>query len=186
MANISDLAVGRYIVHQNEPYIVIKTDFIKMAQSKGIMRTTLRNLINANVLKLTFKGGESIELADISRSKANFLYHEGENSHFMDAATYDQFFVPQSALGDKVKFLQENLEVDVLLFNGNPVNIDLPKKVVLEVKETEPAVRGDTAQGGVMKIAKVETGATLQVPLFVKTGDKIRINTDTGEYVERA
>ncbi len=186
MASISEIRMGFYMVHQGEPYVVVKTDFIKMAQSKGIMRTTIRNLINGNVLKMTYKGADSVEEADISRGKANYLYQEGNNFYFMNSETYDQFFVSGESLAEKKNFLVENLEVDVLLFNGNPVNIELPKKVVLEVKETEPAVRGDTAQGGVMKSAKLENGSEIQVPLFVKTGEKIRINTDTGQYVERA
>lgn len=186
MANISDIRMGFYLVHDGQPYVVIKTDFIKMAQSKGIMRTTMRNLINGNVLKMTYKGGEQVEEADISRSKATFLYAEGDNLNFMDSSSYEQFFLPKAALGDQALFLTEGLEVDVLLFNDNPVSVDLPKKVVLKVTQTETGVRGDTAQGAVLKPATLETGAEIQVPLFVKLGDAIRINTETGEYVERA
>ncbi len=174
------------MVHDGQPFVVIKTDFIKMAQSKGIMRTTMRNLITGNVLKMTYKGGETVEEADISRSKANYLYADPDNLYFMDSKSYEQFFIPILALSDKAKYLTENLEVDVLLFNENPVGIDLPKKVVLKVIQTETGVRGDTAQGAVLKPATLETGAEIQVPLFVKTGDSLRINTETGEYVERA
>lgn len=186
MPTISDIRVGFYLVHNGDPYIVVKTDFIKMAQSGGIMRTTIRNLVNGNVLKVTYKGGETIEEADISRGKATFLYSDGESCHFMDSTSYEQFFMSIAALGDKVKFMTENLAVDALLFNGNAVNIELPKKVTLKITETEPAVRGDTAQGSVMKPATLETGAVIQVPLFVKTGESIVVNTERGDYVERA
>ena len=186
MATISDIRSGFYLVHNGEPYVVVDTDFIKMAQSGGIMRTTIRNLVNGNVLKVTYKGGETVEEADITRGKANFLYSDGESSHFMDSSSFEQFFMPLVALGDNVKFMTENLEVDVILFNGNAVNVELPKKVTLKVTETEPAVRGNTAQGSVFKPAKLETGTEIQVPLFVKTGDSVVINTERGEYVERA
>jgi len=116
----------------------------------------------------------------------NYLYRDAGQFHFMDNGTYEQFSVPSSLLGDKAGFLKDGQEVDVLYYNNKPINIELPKKVELKVIETEPGVKGDTAQGSVMKPAKLETGATIPVPLFIKEGDVIRINTERGEYVERA
>lgn len=183
MLTINDLRSGACIVYRGEPYQVVKHNFIKMAQSKGIMRTTLRNLKTGNVLEETFKGQDKLEEADIKKTKANYLYQDRDNFYFMDQQSYDQFFVTSGQLGDKKNYLKENLEVDVLNFNDNPINVELPKKVVLKVTLTAPGVRGDTAQGSVTKKATLETGVSVGVPLFVKQDEMIEINTDTGEYV---
>lgn len=183
MLTINDLKSGVFVNLNGEPYQVIKHDFIKMAQSKGIMRTTLKNLRTGQVLERTFKGQDKIEEADIKKTKANYLYTEGKNFYFMDQVSYDQFFVTEEQLGEKKNFLKGNLEVDVLNFNEAPINVDLPKKITLKVTLTAPGVRGDTAQGTVTKKATLETGYTLDVPLFVKQDEMIEINTETGEYV---
>ena len=183
MLTINDLKSGAFIVHRGEPYQVIKHDFIKMAQSKGIMRTTLKNLKTGNVLEETFKGQDKIEEADIQRSKANYLYQDGDNFYFMDQESYDQFFVTSKQLGEKKNFLKENLEVDVLNFNDSPINVELPKKVILKVTLAPPSIRGDTAQGSVTKKVTLETGINIDVPLFIKQEEMVEINTDTGKYV---
>jgi elongation factor P len=182
MLSINDLRVGAYLVYNGDPYVVLKHSFIKMAQSKGIMRTTMKNLKTGRVLEETFKGQEKMEEADIKRSRANYLYQEGSQYFFMDAETYDQFFVTQEQIGDNKHYLTENLPVDVMTFNDAPIDIVLPKKVKLKVTMTDPGVRGDTAQGSVMKPATVETGYELNVPLFIKQDETIWINTETGEY----
>jgi len=186
MLSINDLRAGAYLVYNGDPYVVLKHSFIKMAQSKGIMRTTMKNLKTGRVLEETFKGQEKLEEADIKRSKANYLYQESDQFYFMDAETYDQFFVTEGQLGEQKNFLKENLPVDVLTFNGAPINIELPKKVQLKVTLTAPGVRGDTAQGSVTKKATVETGYIIDVPLFIKQDEVIEINTATGEYVGKA
>lgn len=183
MLTINDLRAGVCINLEGEPYQVVRHDFIKMAQSRGIMRVTVRNLKTGNVLEKTFKGQEKFEEADMKKTKANYLYQEGKNYNFMDQESYDQFFVTEEQLGDKKNFLKENQEVAVLNFNGMPINIDLPKKIKLKVTLTAPGVRGDTAQGSVMKKATLETGYTIDVPLFIKQDEMIEINTETGEYV---
>lgn len=183
MLTINDLRAGVYVVYKGDPYVVQKISFIKMAQSKGIQRTTMKNLKTGRVLEETFKGQKlDLELADIKRSKANYLYQADSQYFFMDAQTYDQFFVTEEQIGDNKNYLIENLPVDVLTFNDAPINIELPKKVQLKVTLTAPGVRGDTAQGSVMKQATVETGYTLGVPLFIKQDEIIEINTETGEY----
>ena len=169
-----------------DPYVVLKHDFIKMAQSRGIMRTTLRNLKTGQVLEKTFKGQEKLAEADIRRGKANYLYKEGDNFNFMDAGTYDQFFVTGEQLGGKQHFLIENLEVEVLYFNDVPIAVEPPKKTKLKVTLADPGVRGDTAQGSVMKKATLETGLVVDVPLFIKQGEVIEVNTETGKYVGKA
>lgn len=186
MSTTSDVKLGFYLVHDGEPYVVVSTDFMKKAQSTGMLRTTIRNMLNGKVLKITLRSGETVQAADISRGKATYLYEDETSCHFMDSKSYEQFFLSKESIGDKKDFMKENQEVDVLLYNDNPVAIDLPKKIELTVTETEPATRGDTAQGSVMKPATLETGMEIQVPLFVKKDDKIRINTETRQYVERA
>ncbi|MFH1207436.1 MAG: elongation factor P [Patescibacteria group bacterium] len=186
MLSINDLRAGAYLVYQGDPFVVLKHSFIKMAQSKGIMRTTLKNLKTGKVLEETFKGQEKLEEADIRKSKANYLYRDGGQFFFMDAATYDQFFVTEAQLGDKKGYLKENTEVEVLNFNDSPITIELPKKITLKVTMTAPGVRGDTAQGAVMKPATVETGLEISVPLFIKQDEMVVVNTETGEYVGKA
>ena len=187
MLTINDLRAGVYVVYNGDPYVVVKHSFIKMAQSKGIMRTTMKNLKTGRMLEETFKGQKlELEPADIRRSKANYLYQEGDQYFFMDNESYDQFFVTKEQLGDSVNYLKENVIVDVLHFNDAPITIELPKKVQLKVTMTAPGVRGDTAQGSVMKQATVETGYSLGVPLFIKQDEMIEINTETGQYVGKA
>ncbi|MFA6098007.1 MAG: elongation factor P [Patescibacteria group bacterium] len=186
MLTINDLKTGAYLTLQGEPYVVVKHDFIKMAQSKGIMRVNLRNLKTGQVLDQTFKGQEKIEEADISRSKANYLYQDGQSYYFMDNSSYDQFFVSETQLGDKRNFLIENMEVEVLNYNGEPINIEVPNKVKLKVKQAPPGIRGDTAQGSVTKRVTLENGYEVDTPLFIKEGEIVEVNTETGKYVGKA
>ena len=183
MLTINDLRAGVCFVYKEDPYIVLKHSFIKMAQSKGIMRLTIKNLKSGKIIEETFKGQEKLAEADISRSRANFLYRENDNYYFMDASTFDQFFVTASQLGDKKNYLKENLDVEVLNFNGQPIGVDLPTKVILTVTMAPPGSRGDTAQGSVTKQVTLDSGQALNVPLFIKQGDEIIVNTETGEYV---
>ena len=186
ISTLNDIKVGLVVNYEGEPYIVLEARFVRMQQRKPVMQTKMRHLITSRVLEYSFKPGDRLEIADMSRVKVNYLYRDSDQLHFMDNNTFEQFSLPASLLGDKTGFLKEGQEVDVLYYNEKPINIELPKKVELKIVETEPGVKGDTAQGSVMKPAKLETGATVQVPLFVKTGDIIRINTERGEYVERA
>jgi elongation factor P len=186
ISTLNDIKVGLVINYSGEPYIVLEAHFVRMQQRKPVMQTKLRHLVTGKVLEYSFKPGERVEIADLVRTKVNYLYRDGEALHFMDNGTYEQFSLPTSVLGDKAGFLKDGQEVDVLYYNEKPINIELPKKVELKVVETEPGIKGDTAQGSVMKAARLETDASIQVPLFVKVGDTIRINTERGEYVERA
>lgn len=182
---LNDIKVGLVVNYEGEPYVVLTANFVRMQQRKPVMQTKMRHLITGKVLEYSFKPGDRVEEADLSRTKVNFLYRDAEQLNFMDNHTFEQFSLPVSVLGDKSGFLKDGQEVDVLYYNDKPINIELPKKVDLKVVETEPGVKGDTAQGSVMKSAKLETGATINVPLFVKEGDIVRINTERGEYTER-
>ena len=184
MLTISDIKLGTVITHSGQPYVVIAADHHKMGRGGANLKTKLRNLITGQNLEITYSGGDKAQEADLERSKANFLYKEGGKYYFMDNESYEQFELDKEVIGSPAEFLKEGLTVDVLIFEGKPVSVKLPIKVELEVKETPPGVKGDTA-GAAMKTAKLETGKEIRVPLFVNQGDIIRVNTDTEEYVER-
>lgn len=186
MLTMNDLKIGSVISFTGEPFIILYTQHVQMGRGGAILRTKLKNLISGSVLEKTFKGGDKIEEAELTRSKANFLYHDENNSYFMDNQTFEQFSLAPEQIGKIFNFIKEGSEVEVLSFQEKPVAIHLPPKVELKVTQAPPGIRGDTAQGSVTKSATLETGYAVQVPLFVEVGDVVRINTETGEYVERA
>ncbi|XOU94085.1 MAG: elongation factor P [Candidatus Kerfeldbacteria bacterium] len=186
MIESNNLRAGVYITLDGDPFVIVKHDFIKMGRGKGVMRITAKNLKTGQTLEKSFKGSEKAEEADISRSKANYLYQEGDNYYFMDGVSFDQFFVTEKQLGEKKKFLIENLEVDVLNFNSSPIGVEIPTKIKYEIKLAPPGVRGDTAQGSVTKKATLETDLVIDVPLFIEQGEKVIVNTNTGKYVGKA
>ncbi len=183
MLAINDIRAGTYITYQGEPFVVLKHDFVKMGRGKGVMRVSIKNLKTGKILEESFKGNDKVEEADIARSRANYLYQEGNQYFFMDAHTYDQFFITAEQLGGQVDYLYENIEVSVLLYNDEPIGIELPKKIELEVIQAPPGVRGDTAQGSVTKKATLTNGLVVDVPLFIDIGDTVIVNTETGKYV---
>lgn len=185
MLDMNDVRVGSLIKIDGQPYLCLWSDFMRTAQRKPVRRTKLKNLINGNVLEQTFKHGDKIEEADVDRSKASFLYADESGVHFMNNESYEQIAVPREMAEEQLHFMKEGEEYSLVNFEGKPITVELPKKVELQVTETAEAVRGDTAQGAVMKDATLETGATVKVPQFIKQGDKVRINTETGEYTER-
>lgn len=181
---MNDLKVGVVVNLENAPYQVVWSDFMRTAQRKPVMRTKLRHLITGQVLEKTFKPGDKIDEADLRRGRAQFMYREGDNYNFMDNTNYEQFYFTQDQIGDIGNYVKEGEDVDILNFNDKPVTITLPPKVNLKVVEAPPSVKGDTA-GNVTKKVIVETGYEVAVPLFIKEGEVIRINTETGDYVER-
>ena len=185
MLNLSDIKTGKTISINNEPYLVIFHQHSKMGRAGAVLRTKLKNLKTGAVMERTFQGAEKIEEADISKSKAQFLYREEENYFFMDNASFEQFSLPKSVLGNLTNYLIEGTEATILNYNNTPINIELPIKMEFKVVEAPPAIRGNTADGGSKQVT-LETGIKVNTPLFVKLGDVIRINTETGEYVERA
>lgn len=185
MYSITDLKVGTAIQIEGEPYIVTASQHSKQARGGGVMKTTIKNLISGAILQKTFQGSDRIEPADLNYKKAQFLYGDGQDYHFMFGDNFEQFSFSAADLGDKIYYLLDGSDVDVQLVGEKPITIQLPPKVNLKVVETEPGVRGDTASGG-SKPAKLETGLVVQVPLFVSAGEVLRVNTETGAYVERA
>ncbi len=183
---MNDLKVGTVFTWKNEPHIVLSAQHVQMGRGGAIVRTKMRNLLTGNVYEDTFKSGDRLEETELDRGKASFLYVDGTTYYFMDSQTYDQFGMSADDLGIKRSFLKEGQEVNIISHKEKPVRVDLPIKMVFQVTETTDAIRGNTTQGNVMKDAMIETGFAMKVPLFVKQGDTIRVNTETGEYVERA
>lgn len=184
LPSLNSIKVGLNILVGEEPYQVLEASFMRTAQRKPVMRTKLRNLLNAKIIEQSFKPGDKIEGADMSKIKASFLYAD-DQCHFMNQETFEQFDFPLEKIGDGIKFLKDGVEVSILNFNNEPVGVELPKKVTLKVTQSPPGVKGDTA-GNVTKQVTLETGLQVNAPLFIKEGEEIIINTDTGQYVARA
>ena len=167
------------------PCSMVDVDFVKPGKGQAFTRVKLRNLTNGRILEKTFKSGESIEAADVMEVDAQYLYNDGENWHFMDPASFEQFAADKVAVGENANWLKEEDVCLVTLWNGNPISITPPNFVNLTVTETDPGLKGDTASGG-SKAATLETGAVVRVPLFINEGDVLKIDTRVGEYVSRA
>jgi len=185
MLDFSELKLGKIIALNDQPYKIVFTQHSKQARSGAVLRTKLKNLINGSVVEKTFAGGDKAEEASLEKTKANFLYSEGNEYHFMDQETFEQFSFPKEEIGESAQFLIEGTIVDILKYNGKAVNINLPTKMDFKVISSPPGIKGDTA-GSATKLVTIETGASIKCPLFINENDIIRINTETGEYVERA
>jgi len=185
MLGITELKTGTTIDMDGSPCVVIDYQHSKMGRGGAVLRTKLRNLKTGSVFDITFKSSDKFEEAVLQKRMCTFLYAEGSEYTFMDGESFDQFNLTKAEVGDKSRFLKEGAEIQILFYEDKPVSIVLPIKMEFEITHTEPGVKGDTAQGG-SKPATIETGATITVPLFVKIGDVIRVNTDEGTYVERA
>jgi elongation factor P len=185
LSSLNDIKVGIIIVHNDEPWQVSDTTFTKKSRGAPTMTTKMKNLVTGKTLEVTFKPVDKIEEATITRKKAQFLYADNDSANMMDNESYEQVALPLEVVGDKVTYLKEGENIDILYFNDNPITISIPVKVELKVTSAPPGVKGDSAQGRVQKSIELENGVSIQAPLFIKEGDSIRINTDTGEYVER-
>ncbi|MFC1638615.1 elongation factor P [Patescibacteria group bacterium] len=185
MLGISDIKSGKCIVLDGEPYRVLYEEHSKTGRAGAVLRTKLKNLITGAALEKTFQGAEKVEEADVSRTKAQYLYVEGDEYAFMDNESYEQFNLNKEVLEDVIGYLIEGTEVTILNFNDNPINIELPIKMNLKVVDAPPGIKGDTASGG-DKLVTLETGLKVTVPLFINNDDIIVVNTEKGEYVSRA
>lgn len=185
MLSITDLKKGTVIQIEGIPYRVVKYDHSSMGRGGAVVRTKLRNLHDGSMLSKTFRGGDKIKPADIEPIDVQFLYSDDEHVHFMRLDTYEQISISRDVLSDQVGFLKEGMEIRLLYANGRPINVELPTKIELEVISAEPGVKGNTATN-VMKQCQVETGLNVSVPIFIKPGDRIKVDTRTGEYVEKA
>lgn len=158
---------------------------MRTAQRKPVMQAKLRNVITGKVMEYSFKFGEKVEEADVAKEKANFLYADDSGTHFMNNETFETIDMPKEVTAEQEKFLKEGTEVQILRFNGQPVSIELPIKIDLKVTESPPNVTGNSG-GNVTKPVTLETGLVVNAPMFIKEGDSVRVDTRTGEYVERA
>lgn len=185
MLGLTDLKTGVTIELDGQPYLIVSNEHSKQGRGGAVMRTKLKNLETGAVLERTFKPSDKVEAARLDRRSVQYLYRDGEALTFMDRASFEQASLQASDLGAVVSFLKEGESYDLLSFHGRAISVDLPAKVVLTVTDTEPGEKGNTANAAT-KPATLETGYTLQVPLFIKIGDRLRVDTRTGQYVERA
>ncbi len=174
---------GAKVEIQNEPYIIVGVEFVKPGKGQAFTRTKLKHLISGRVIERTFKSGEKIDLADVVETKMRMLYRDGEDVVFMDDNTFDQETIGN--LGEADQWMKEEILYDIIFYKGNAVTVAPPTFMELKITETEPGVKGDTASGRVLKPAICETGAKVQVPLFINEGEVVKIDTRTGEYVSR-
>lgn len=182
----NEIVQKKVIEYNGDPYEVLSSHVFRMQQRKPVNQTKLRHLVSGKVLEISFHQSETVPEADIGKMQATYLYTNRGESWFAEAGNpKNRFAFPEDAVHDKVRWLIQNSPVEVLLYKENPMTIDIPIKMDLRVVEAPPAVKGDTATGG-SKQVKLESGATVSTPLFINEGDVIRINTETGEYTERA
>lgn len=185
MISSNDFRTGTTIELDGHVFRVIEFMHVKPGKGAAFVRTKLKNVKTGAVKEQTFRAGEKVQPARIETREMQYLYADGELYTFMDTETYEQLQIPQEQLTYELNFLKENMNCYIVLHSGAPIGIDLPNTVELQVTETEPGIKGDTAQGG-SKSATVETGYTLSVPLFINEGDRLLIDTRSGDYISRA
>ena len=185
MSTTSDIKKGIVIKHAGELWIVTDSQLVKMGRGGAFVRTKLRSVKSDKIIENTFKTGETIKIEELARKKMQYLYKEGQAYNFMDPVSCEQISLSPDVLGESTKYLKEGLEVDVLCHDDSPLTLELPIKITYEVAASPEAVRGDSASGRVTKEVVLENELKIQAPLFIKQGDKIVVNTETGEYVER-
>lgn len=186
MSSVNEISKESIIRMNNEIYLVTESQHVNPGKGSAFVRTKLKNIKTSKTMEITFKSNESVEIVEVERRKMQYLYNNGGMYSFMDNSSYEQLDINEGLLEGKKDFLKEGLEVMVIKFEGIPLSVALPNKVTFKIIEAEPGVKGDTASGNVTKEATLETGAKIRVPLFIKAGEEIIVNTETGEYVERA
>ena len=184
MYESSDLRKGLKIEIDGDPYVVVQFDFVKPGKGQALYKCRLKNMVTGAQFDKTYRSGEKINKADLEEIKMEYLYFDGEAYCFMNSSNYEQEFLTADQLGDAKDLLKDNTECDVLMFDGRPIGVTLPIFMELEVTKADPWIKGDTASGD-SKPATIETGYQLQVPPFVEEGEILKIDTRTGEYVER-
>ena len=184
MYSTTDFRKGLKIEMDGEPYIIIECQHVKPGKGQAMVKTRIKSLVSGNVQDINFRSGDKVDEPNLEERNMQFLYSEGDEFHFMDQGSYEQVMLSRDSLGDAAGYLQENCEVKALFHNQKPIGIEVPIFVELKVAYTEPGVKGDTATGAT-KPATLETGKVIQVPLFVNEGEIVKVDTRTGEYVER-
>jgi len=187
MAQIStnEFKSGVKIELEGQPYTIVSNEFVKPGKGQAFNRVRIKNLITGNTIERTFKSGDKAELANVAESEMRMLYKEADGAVFMDEKTFDQVKISLKNIGDTIQWLMDDLVYDIVFYNGEPVSIEPPTFMEMRVIETIPGARGNTASGRVLKPATVESGAKVQIPIFIDEGEIIKIDTRTGEYVSR-
>ncbi len=185
MYTTTDFRNGLKIEFGGEPFVIVYFQHVKPGKGGAFVRTKLKNLKTGAVLEHTFRSGDKVEKPDLDEREMQFMYQMENAYHFMDTTTFEQIYLDEDHMGDAANYMVENLPVRILFFRGEPIGIDLPIFIDLEITETEPGVRGDTVSGAT-KAAKLSSGAVVHVPLFLNVGDRIKVDTRTGTYIERA
>jgi elongation factor P len=183
--NMNQVKVGLKIMVDGDPCVIVDADFVKPGKGQAFTKIKCKNFRTDRISELTLRSADSVEGADIHEKEMQFLYSDGDSWHFMDQDSYEQIAADRATLGDTAQWLKEEDICLVTLFEGNPIQVLPPNFVILEVVETDPGLKGDTSSGG-NKPATTDTGAVVRVPLFVQQGEKIKVDTRTGEYVSRA
>ncbi len=186
MLSTNQFRNGNHIDVDGTIFKIVEFQHVKPGKGGAFVRTKLRRASDGAVIDRTFRAGEKFRSVRTEVRRMQFLYRDGTDAHFMDSESYDQLSIPESTLGDALRFMKDSEAVELLYIDGQPSDVQLPSAIDLQVSETEPGVRGDTASGGGTKPAVLETGARIQVPLFVNIGDRVRVDTRSGEYVSRA
>ncbi len=184
MLNINDLRNGAVFKEDNNLYLVLNFEHIKMGRGSGTVKLKVKNLKTGSQTEKSFITGARVEEADVEKKKAQFLYGDDDNLNFMDPGTYEQFALPKEVAGDHAKFLQDGLEVVLIVAEGEALGMELPNSIIYKIKETGPGEKGNTVSN-VYKEAVMDNDLMVRVPMFMKDGDKVKVDTRTGEYVER-
>ena len=175
---------GMCLLIKSEPHLVAEREFVNPGKGSAFVRLKLKNLRTGLVLRETYKSNDNVEEADVFDRSVQFLYSDGAMYHFMDVESYEQFDVPNQGIEDKARYMKEGDTYTLVMWEATPIDIKIPLKMVFQVTEAPEAVRGDTVQGAT-KLVKVETGLEVKVPIFIKEGERILVNTESGDYVER-
>jgi elongation factor P len=181
----NEFKAGLKIMIDNDPFTIMVNEFVKPGKGQAFNRVKMRNLKNGRVLERTYKSGESVEAADVMESDMQYLYNDGDTWYFMDQTTFEQYPADKVAVEEAAQWLKGEEICEVTLWNGAPLSVSAPNFVILQITDTDPGLRGDTASGG-SKPATLETGAIVKVPLFIENEELLKIDTRTGEYVSRA
>lgn len=181
----NEIRIGMKVEIDREPYLIIANEFVKPGKGQAFNRIKVKNMKTSRVVEKTYKSGEKIELADVEERQMRFSYKESDGAVFMDDQTFDQITIQNQLLGDRGQWLKEDALFEIIFYKGEPIDIIPPTFMEMKVTETAPGIRGDPASGRVMKPATTETGAKVQVPIFVEEGERIKVDTRTCEYVSR-
>jgi elongation factor P len=186
MASPNDIKKGVVILQNGDPWVVTEFQHINPGKGAAFVRTRIKNLKSGKTLEQTYKVSETITIVEVEYRNMQYLFHDATGYTFMDTGSYEQFTMSDEDVGEQGKYVSDGLEVTLTMYEGRPIALQLPKKMNFKIVETMPAVKGDTASGNVTKEAKTDAGFSVNVPIFLKEGEEIVVNTDTGEYVERA